>query len=151
MERISFVCIFPEIYEKRSRYPSNEDLFQALAQAIKSAEGSELVEVPIYKESWTQEEFHKRTLAVKFNLLALKGNFTITLTKKGRGVNPNIVQLRGWVRNPSFWEQGGHVDEYDNGAIFEAWGPFEIMKSLTHKFLAQGRRCFEDEHYVVWL
>ncbi|MES2213666.1 MAG: hypothetical protein V4473_02395 [Patescibacteria group bacterium] len=151
MRVISIGSLFPEVYEKRHEYPTDEDLFQALAEAIKAAKGSKLVEVKTYKEGWTAEDFMEERQAVKSNLLALEGNLTITLTKKGRGIDTNMVQLRGWVRNPCFWEHGGHVDEYDNGAIFEACGPFELMKSLTQKFLAQGRRCFEDQHYVVWL
>lgn len=145
-------CHFSEIFDNSNEYESDEELFQALAQAIKAAKGSKLVEVKPYTEGWTSEDFHEQRDAIKDNLLALGGNMTITLTKADKaGTSNDWVQLRGWVRNPCFWEHGRHADEYDNGAIFEAYGRFEVLKSLTEKFLAQGRRRFEDEHYVVWL
>lgn len=139
-------CTFDEVYHVA--FVNEEALFTTLAKTIEEARERPVVEVPA---GGTAGDIFKRQRVEKMNLLALGANVTITLTK-GHSFNTGCFsQLRVWVRNPFFWKDGTHVDNYGDRGIFEAYGQFEKMQALTQQFLAQHLRRFEDDLYVVWL
>lgn len=125
---------------------TNEAYLKALADAIALARKGEATDI-VHK---SDKDYANKVMEKKLNLFKEGALMSITLTKSPKG---SQHQLRGWIVGPNllFWEDGSHVDEYDNRAIFEVSGDFAQLKELAEKHLTQKMRRFEDDKYVIWI
>jgi hypothetical protein len=123
-----------------------ETFFKALADAVALArEGKAADSVRKPDGGYPNKEVMEK----KLNLFKKGALMSITLTK----CRHTEQQLRGWIVGPNllFWENGVHVDEYDNRAVFDATGdPAELLE-LAEKHLTQEMRRFEDDKFVIWI
>lgn len=134
-----------------SNTPLNPEIVDADSFFTKVTEGIELA-----RKGEAGDIVHEGD-APKLDLCKHCAFMTITLTKaRCEKYFASGQQLRGWIGGEKrgrmrFSEDGQHVDGFAANGLFQAYGTFEELVQWVEKYLAKGRRRFEDEHYVIWI
>lgn len=121
-----------------------ETFFKTLASAVALARDGKAADI-VHK---SDRDYVNKVMEKKLTLFKEGAQMSITLTKKRY-----TGQLRGWIVGPHllFNEDGTHVDEYDNRAVFGASGNSTQLLELAEKCLTQKMRRFEDDKFVIWI